>query len=101
MTIKEEIKRLDKKMEECINDPELPEKVREYEKKYGNISEENLRKIFRFRKLIKEKPKSCFECIYFGKDGEHLKSGKSHFPSLCEKDLLWIGCRGREGTKRR
>jgi len=32
MTIKEEIKRLDKKMKECIEDDQLPEKVREYKK---------------------------------------------------------------------
>ena len=46
MTIKEEIERLDKKMEDCIKDDKLPEKVREYKKKYGNIPEENLRKRF-------------------------------------------------------
>ena len=40
------IKRFDKKMKEVINDPKLPGKVMEYKKKYGNISEERLRKRF-------------------------------------------------------
>jgi hypothetical protein len=52
------------------------------------------------RGFITQKPKDCFECIYFEEDGEHLRSGKSHFPSLCEKDLLWISCKGNEGIKR-
>lgn len=43
---KEEIERLDKKIEEVMNDPDLPEKVEEYQKKYGTISEEDLRKRF-------------------------------------------------------
>lgn len=44
--IKEEIKRLDKKMEACVNDSKLPERVKEYKKRYGNISEERLIKRF-------------------------------------------------------
>lgn len=46
MPIKEEIERLDKKMEDCIKDPQLPKRVEEYIKKYGTIPEENLRKRF-------------------------------------------------------
>ena len=46
MIIEEEIERLDKKMEEVMNDPELPKKVEEYKKKYGNISEDRLIKRF-------------------------------------------------------
>ncbi len=42
-------------------------------------------------------PKDCFECKLFGKNGEHLKSGKAHFPSLCEKDLLFFNCKGKQG----
>ena len=44
--LKEIVNRLDKKMKEAINDPELPEKCRQYQEKYGNIPEEN--KIKRF-----------------------------------------------------
>jgi len=50
--------------------------------------------------MLNEKPKSCFECGLFGENGEHLKSGKAHFPSLCEKDLLWNECYGKQGLKR-
>lgn len=50
--------------------------------------------------FIPQKPKDCFECRYFGESGEHLASGKAHFPSLCEKDLLWLRCKGNEGMKR-
>jgi len=46
MTIEEEIERLDKKMKEVMNDPDLPKKVEEYQKKYGTLSEEDLRKQF-------------------------------------------------------
>lgn len=42
-------------------------------------------------------PKDCFECGFFGKNGEHLKSGKAHFPSLCEKNLLFFNCKGKQG----
>ncbi len=48
-----------------------------------------------------QKPKDCFECKYFGENGEHIISGKAHFPSLCEKDLLWFNCLGNKGIKRR
>ena len=44
MTIEEEIERLDKKMKEVMNDPDLPKKVEEYQKKYGTFSEEDLMK---------------------------------------------------------
>ena len=47
-----------------------------------------------------ERPKDCFECVFFGKNGEHLISGKAHFPSLCEKDLLFFKCRGKQGVKK-
>ena len=50
--------------------------------------------------FIPQKPKDCFECRYFGASGEHLLSGKAHFPSLCEKDLLWLKCKGNEGIKK-
>lgn len=43
---KKDIERLDKKMNDTINDPDLPKKVKEYKKKYGQIPEENLRKRF-------------------------------------------------------
>ncbi|KKN53365.1 hypothetical protein LCGC14_0603350 [marine sediment metagenome] len=43
---KKEIERLDKKMKKAIDDLELPKKVKEYEKKYGTITEEQLRKRF-------------------------------------------------------
>ncbi len=46
MSIEEEIERFDKKMDDCIKDPELPKRVWEYQKKYGNIPEENLLKRF-------------------------------------------------------
>lgn len=45
-------------------------------------------------KRIKQKPKSCFECISFGKIGI-----ETVFPSLCEKNLLWFKCIGKEGIK--
>lgn len=51
--------------------------------------------------MVTVKPIDCSECIYFGENGEHLISGKSHFPSLCEKDLLWFNCKGNEGLKRK
>ncbi|KKN33216.1 hypothetical protein LCGC14_0806110 [marine sediment metagenome] len=47
--------------------------------------------------FIPQKPKDCSECRFFGKNGEHLITGKAHFPSLCEKDLLWFICKGNEG----
>jgi len=50
--------------------------------------------------LKNEKPKDCFECIFFDENGKHLKSGKAHFPSLCEKDLLWFKCGGKYGLKK-
>ena len=40
------IKRLDKKLKDCLNDPNLPDKINEYQKKYGTIPEENLIKRF-------------------------------------------------------
>ncbi len=43
MTIGEEI---DKIIEEVMNDPELPKKVEEYQKKYGTLSEEDMLKRF-------------------------------------------------------
>ncbi len=46
MPIKEEIERLDKKMKDCIKDAQLPKRVEEYKKKYGNIPEDNLIKRF-------------------------------------------------------
>ncbi len=49
--------------------------------------------------FIPQKPKDCSECRFFGKNGEHLITGKAHFPSLCEKDLLWFICKGNEGVK--
>ncbi len=30
----------------CLNDPNLPDKVEEYQKEYGRLSEEDLRKTF-------------------------------------------------------
>lgn len=48
----------------------------------------------------KIKPKDCPECVYFGANGEHIKSGKAHFPSLCEKDLMWFQCKGKQGERR-
>ena len=58
--------RLDKKMEECINDPELPERVRIYKEKYGNIPEENKRKRFGKDKEDEKPPDpplyKCMEC---------------------------------------
>jgi len=45
-TIEEEIERLDEKMKEVMNDPELPKMVEEYQKKYGTISEEDMLKRF-------------------------------------------------------
>ncbi len=50
--------------------------------------------------LKNEKPKDCFECVFFGEDGEHLIGGRAHFPSLCEKDLLWFKCGGKYGLKK-
>ena len=47
-----------------------------------------------------DKPNSCFECKFFGENGEHIISGKAHFPSLCEKDLLWFKCGGKQGEKK-
>jgi len=47
-----------------------------------------------------EKPKDCFECVYFGENGEHILSGKAHFPSLCEKDWLWFNCNGEYGVRK-
>lgn len=49
---------------------------------------------------VNEKPKDCSECVYFDAYGKHIISGKAHFPSLCEKDLLWFDCKGKEGLKR-
>ena len=49
---------------------------------------------------MRSKPKDCSECQYFGANGEHLASGKAHFPSLCEKDLLWFNCKGNDGMKK-
>ena len=46
MTIEEEIKSIDKIIEEIMNDPELPKKVEEYQRKYGTLTEEDLRKQF-------------------------------------------------------
>lgn len=45
-------------------------------------------------------PNDCSECQYFGKNGKHLLSGKAHFPSLCEKDLYWSICGGKQGIKK-
>ena len=42
------------------------------------------------KKMESEKPKDCFECVYFDTYGKHI----------CEKDLLWFNCRGKEGEKR-
>lgn len=46
-----------------------------------------------------KKPKDCPDCVYFGTNGEHIISGKAHFPSLCEKDLMWFQCNGKQGVK--
>jgi len=46
-----------------------------------------------------QKPKDCFECRLFG--AENLLTGISSFPSLCQKDLLWLNCKGNEGIKKR
>ena len=42
----EDIAKLDKKMLDCINDPQLPKIVEDYQKLYGRIPEKNLRKRF-------------------------------------------------------
>ena len=43
------------------------------------------------------KPKDCYECQFFDENGKHLKSSKAHFPSLCEKNLLFFNCKGKQG----
>ena len=47
-----------------------------------------------------KRPRDCFECKFFGKNGEHIKSGKAHFPSLCEKNLLFFKCKGKQGERK-
>lgn len=42
-----------------------------------------------------KRPKDCFECKFFG-----IISVITTFPSLCEKNLLWLGCGGKEGIKK-
>ena len=44
------------------------------------------------------KPEDCFSCEFFGAKGEHLKSGKARFPSLCKKNLLFFNCKGKQGS---
>lgn len=44
-----------------------------------------------------DKPKNCYECKFFG--ANNLLEGKSTFPSLCEKNLLWFNCKGKKGIK--
>ena len=44
-----------------------------------------------------DKPKNCYECKFFV--ASNFLEGKSTFPSLCEKNLLWINCKGKKGIK--